>query len=1849
MASLLRSWLNDDITLSSHVSSFETAFKNGYLFGEILHRFNQQKNFRDFVNTPSADSKVRNFVLLEPTLRRLGIPISPRTAFDVMSAKKGAAMNLLYKLKVVIDKLRGLPRVGQRVVGGVEPLTNLSEKVSRPSFDKKSSELFEYAIRNLVENENNVMMERHVEKYTQRQTVLLQKAAEAQVAERTAELQRIDNIRQSAKEKLITRQMQANATNNDEIWRNNLKNRSADMKRTAAFQARTQNKASARRTAKLDNIRQQTMDDLDRFDNRLSSMDAASSDVATLEVSSTQPAVEDSRSFEDRLAAQVAPTSDQRNEASQFLDSLSQTRSKVDAERKERERRRRQYLTRAAQARAAAVAASAEDEALSKAVRATAVENQIAHDHDTIRAYKDAMIENRQFRSELYNERKERDIGLNVAREETALEAHVGAHELDLYRLSLQCMDRDVWEKSKQHSETTRFCGRLLDGVIDVVMQVAQYRHLEFGDYRPKPSAHAGLALPGAVEREILLAFHLQQAKQRQLDGREFASEVSAAEFNDYLSNSGRWAKQVAQETLETEAVDANDEPSQDDANDGDVESKAENDTEDGAAEVPPSLAEIVQSVSAIARPPAPQQSLSECVSFPLQVCLLGKRCSGKTGQAKLLSEKFNVEVIVFDDLVANAAAAESGGDNDDLYRSVRGSLESGADVSDADSVALIANALRQVDQEKQGWVLDGWPETLAQAQLLHKELVNFSLEEEAQQAPEVTGSKLYPPPLPVERDARPALFDAVFRLEIDHENLLRRAIGAREDSINPGRATYHLDQSIWPRAGPPVPIGDTSNANVVLRLRTPPHLVPEVQAAADLSKLADWRSDEIQWWYQKFDNFVSVGTDGLTREEIFSQFIAPKCQSVVDTKAAADQAAANAAAAEQKRQAHEQLLRDFALIHGEFEAEREAEKTEEELAEIAALEAAASKKKKAAKLPPPRMETLFLTITPEGDAILPESQAEQSGDAGITAAETEAKTNEVDDSAQEQQPDGEAAQTDGNLESNVEEAAAEPQTQRRGVKLARFGRDVLVLPDKTRLTLAFEEVEEGSDPEEPPKVTTVTRDSDGLVFKRVVKEDVVVEEPPPPRDPNTVATVGEVVESLPSESASLLHEEFAAMEDQFTSALRASFERLSSAQSDAVTHLQQSRANFVRYLGRGEGAQQRIVDEALQALNAVPDDIRFDSDVKAELHQRVADMTAALVKQVEQRQEQNSADIEANKANGYIAHQLQVVQAHLCALVQAEVTRAFGTRQYAADLYALRSFKVLPDTGSDSADADATTSGLSPVNVLPQLVDPSSDAPAKGKKAPKKGKKGAKEVAEGELPPPSPQLDECVSAAEQALTELATNLLVPHLSDIAKANGMSDEDVASALESKVLKDELEKGLQRVRQIKQVGAQLCADLRAHALGVITQLEKYSNERLAHEFAVIQTISDHLHTLVEEERTVEFELRIEHSRPDEPALRREGQNGLTRLVEDRTVRLQPHPAPPPVRSVQSTHPNTCSRHQLLQLARALREAAASSHPLEGTKPVSVLSLETVSRVIQQQIARGLAPSSWVCDDPSAPRSLWEAALLPFAVPSQSAGNVTRAGLAVDWRSVMTSAWESTLHAEHQRGELGLCTNDSDLRHRVHKLRTALRAFREHHNNTLSGPTLAEVPRTELWFARGEQDAGSPEAQLEADARHQTMLEILVEIWGSGGPLHSSETTFDFVSFLGYVAGVGGPKRSAAVIATVAAFAKASAEDHGHTRVDASSVHLTNSNVKTVFPDSRGYSSEASSVTAAMRDSAVSKLTAREVLHATARSNSNVVPVLQPCLKAEATVEVAADDTEGGENVIEEDLVPEADAN
>uniref|UniRef100_A0A8B9VLU9 Sperm flagellar 2 n=1 Tax=Anas zonorhyncha TaxID=75864 RepID=A0A8B9VLU9_9AVES len=108
MAGVLCGWLNGEVRLSRSLvpGSFAEEFSNGYLFGELLHKYGLQDDFNKFSQSRVASAKLNNFSLLEPTLHLLGVQFNENVAQDIMTGQHGAATKLLYELYIALEKKR---------------------------------------------------------------------------------------------------------------------------------------------------------------------------------------------------------------------------------------------------------------------------------------------------------------------------------------------------------------------------------------------------------------------------------------------------------------------------------------------------------------------------------------------------------------------------------------------------------------------------------------------------------------------------------------------------------------------------------------------------------------------------------------------------------------------------------------------------------------------------------------------------------------------------------------------------------------------------------------------------------------------------------------------------------------------------------------------------------------------------------------------------------------------------------------------------------------------------------------------------------------------------------------------------------------------------------------------------------------------------------------------------------------------------------------------------------------------------------------------------------------------------------------------------------------------------------------------------------------------------------------------------------------------------------------------------------------------------------------------------------------------------------------------------------------
>ena len=96
---------------------------------------------------------------------------------------------------------------------------------------------------------------------------------------------------------------------------------------------------------------------------------------------------------------------------------------------------------------------------------------------------------------------------------------------------------------------------------------------------------------------------------------------------------------------------------------------------------------------------------------------LLGPQGSGKGTQAKRISEEYGVSHIATGDMLRTAIEADT-----PLGRQLKPILDSGRLVSDELMIQLIRNRLEEPDAAE-GFVLDGFPRTWAQAQALDRML----------------------------------------------------------------------------------------------------------------------------------------------------------------------------------------------------------------------------------------------------------------------------------------------------------------------------------------------------------------------------------------------------------------------------------------------------------------------------------------------------------------------------------------------------------------------------------------------------------------------------------------------------------------------------------------------------------------------------------------------------------------------------------------------------------------------------------------------------------------------------------------------------------------------------------------------------------------------------------------------------------------------------------------------------------------------------------------------------------------------------------------------------------------------
>ncbi|HIP93667.1 MAG TPA: adenylate kinase [Desulfurobacteriaceae bacterium] len=106
-----------------------------------------------------------------------------------------------------------------------------------------------------------------------------------------------------------------------------------------------------------------------------------------------------------------------------------------------------------------------------------------------------------------------------------------------------------------------------------------------------------------------------------------------------------------------------------------------------------------------------------------IKVVFLGPPGAGKGTQAKIISQKYNIPLIVLGDILREAVKNQT-----ELGKIAKKYMDKGELVPDEIVCKIIKEALIKVNAKERGFILDGFPRTLEQAKALEKMLKELDL-----------------------------------------------------------------------------------------------------------------------------------------------------------------------------------------------------------------------------------------------------------------------------------------------------------------------------------------------------------------------------------------------------------------------------------------------------------------------------------------------------------------------------------------------------------------------------------------------------------------------------------------------------------------------------------------------------------------------------------------------------------------------------------------------------------------------------------------------------------------------------------------------------------------------------------------------------------------------------------------------------------------------------------------------------------------------------------------------------------------------------------------------------------------
>ncbi|KAM9360630.1 sperm flagellar protein 2 [Symphorus nematophorus] len=786
MSDILCRWLNEELRLSKVVEpkTFARSFSNGFLIGEVLHKYQLQNDFSMFMKRDTSISKLNNFTRLEPTLQLLGISFDVNTAQELMQEKHGVATRLLYQLYVSLEKMKKAQSSGT--------MMEIMQPAAKAGLHKKQHEIYSDQLHQVVKRDAELKLQKISQHYEEK----CQQWNDRSVMIHPMQQKRQPKVQDVQKMKNIEKKHNDIMTCNQSTF--------VQVPKPPPYTSQLNLKRRQHQEQRRAQQAQMVQTEIAQFETNRKKLVT----YGFAPSSSSQPFPGNVILGGNSIQGYDTPGSGTKlvlQSNSKYIEEIRQRLEENASAREQREKRRDGFLVEQFKAHEAQEEARRDEQLVKRLTRQTQQEQRLAAQLLQIRNEKEVIRRNRLFLEQQYQQRRLRDFQEALEREAALAQYAKLANEEEI-RQELEFCKRMAAERAqsryKKHFVT---CKDILEQIVDLATKVGEYRLLT-GNLIPQKEMREW-------KEQLFNGLPLYEPIKGQQPGFEFSTPLDPVElkkqeilnnqdYDEYTNMVGGWAWPE----------------------------------EAGETKLPPTnnniLGHVVMRLRNIVHQPVMEPSSPSFPHFTLKACVLGKSCSGKTTCLAKIAEAHGLYILSAYTLTEEALNAFENGeevteqqgekDNEQLLtsstspkpdpdtqeesihsnirlstRAKQGAaavkeLRKGKAIPNELLVDIIVEAIRQLPALS-GWILDGFPEDITQAYLLEKALAG-SADVENDVARSRTNLAAGPnsptPPAPV--------LDLALLLDIPDECVVRRAYSQTDTDTAAAKTSHPTDRTLY-------------------------------------------------------------------------------------------------------------------------------------------------------------------------------------------------------------------------------------------------------------------------------------------------------------------------------------------------------------------------------------------------------------------------------------------------------------------------------------------------------------------------------------------------------------------------------------------------------------------------------------------------------------------------------------------------------------------------------------------------------------------------------------------------------------------------------------------------------------------------------------------------------------------------------------------------------------------------------------------------------------------------------------------------------------------------------------------